>query len=179
MGETSVVSVRSKSGTKQVMIETKAMSSGTSARKEAKTKTRTRSAPKPPSRDSTSTLDPWLSAPLSSISASMPVSRTGAPATVRPSSARRAAFAASRASPHCEFGSGGGKASAKIVRPSSETNVRSPVETKDAIREPGSVSRRRSSMAASSARTPGESTVLPCGRVTTGSSGGVSPPVPP
>jgi hypothetical protein len=45
--------------------------------------------------------------------------------------------------------------------------------------QPGSASRRRSSIAASSAFTPGESTVVPSWRVTTGTSGAVSPPVSP
>jgi hypothetical protein len=48
-----------------------------------------------------------------------------------------------------------------------------------AIRDPGSASSRRVSIRARSAFTPGESAVLPVGRVTTGSSGRVSPPVPP
>jgi Luciferase-like monooxygenase len=68
---------------------------------------------------------------------------------------------------------------AKVVRPSSETNARSPLEAKEAIRAPGRASRKRASIAASSARTAGESTSLPCGRVTTGTSGAVSPPVSP
>src|SRR5262245_51747308 len=54
-GETSVVSASSRRGTKLVMIATKAITSGTSARKEAKTKLKTSKAPKAPINPSTST----------------------------------------------------------------------------------------------------------------------------
>ncbi len=90
------------------MIEQKAISSGTRARKDAKTKASTSSAPKPPTSASISTPVPSLSAPLSSARASKPVSFTGSPATVRSARAALAAFSASGFSPNWESGSGGG-----------------------------------------------------------------------
>ncbi len=62
---------------KLVRIETIAMRIGTIARKEAKTKVSTTSAPKPPSKASRKTPGPSESAPLSSASASKPVRCTG------------------------------------------------------------------------------------------------------
>ena len=64
------------------------------------------------------------------------------------------------------------------VRPSFETNVRSPVEPKPATRDPGTVFFAVASILSSWARTPGLSTVLPSGSLTTGTRGSVSPPVP-
>jgi predicted ribonuclease toxin of YeeF-YezG toxin-antitoxin module len=76
IGETSATAVKARSGTN-------AISKGTTASTDAKTKTRTNSAPKPPITASSSTQGPSLS-PLSSVSASNPVTRTGSPATVTP-----------------------------------------------------------------------------------------------
>ena len=90
------------------MIEQKAISSGTTARNDANTKASTSSAPKPPTSASIRTPGPSLSAPLSSNSASNPVSFTGSPATVRSPRAALAAFSASGFSPNCESGSGVG-----------------------------------------------------------------------
>jgi hypothetical protein len=102
-----------------------------------------------------------------------------APATFAPSSAARASFSASGFSPNTASGLGGGYASAYAVRPSSDTNARSPVDVNDAMRAPGSARSSRWSTAASSCRTPRESTVLPSGSFTTGMSGALSaPPVP-
>ena len=63
-------------------------------------------------------------------------------------------------------------------RPSRRTRS-SPVEAYEAIRAPGSASASRASSRARSARTPGDATVSPFGSVTTGSSGALPPPVPP
>ncbi len=110
------------------MIETNAITSGTKASREANTKPSTIRAPTPPSTASTSTPGPSFSLPLSFMSASKPVSFTGAPATVAPSSAPRATRSALGFSPKKESGSGVGWTIAKVVRPSSETKVSSPVE---------------------------------------------------
>ena len=65
------------------------------------------------------------------------------------------------------------------MRPSSETKVLSPVEAYEASREPRQrLARGARSTFARSAFTCGESTVVPFGSVTTGTSGAVSPPVP-
>ena len=90
------------------MIETNAIRSGTTARNEAKTKIRTRSAPNPPISASIRRLGPSASSPESSKSASKPVRWTGEPATVAPSTAALAAFSASGFSPNWESGSGWG-----------------------------------------------------------------------
>src|SRR5919201_1288509 len=55
----------------------------------------------------------------------------------------------------------------------------SPVDAKEAIRDPGSARSSRRSTAASWRWTPGEETVFWCGSVTTGTIGAVSPPAPP
>ena len=62
------------------MIETIAISSGTNASSEANTNASTTSAPSPPSTDSRNTPGPPLP-PVWLCSASIPVTRTGAPAT--------------------------------------------------------------------------------------------------
>ena len=77
-------SVSPRRSRKVVKIETIAIPIGTIARKDAKTKLSTISAPKPPSTASSSTPGPSPPPPLSSASASKPVSLTGAPPTVRP-----------------------------------------------------------------------------------------------
>jgi hypothetical protein len=64
------------------------------------------------------------------------------------------------------------------VRPSFETKVLSPVEAYEASREFGSALSSARSTFARSAFTAGESALVPFGRVTTGTSGAVSPPVP-
>ena len=111
------------------MIETIAITIGTNARNEAKTKASTTSAPRPPISASSSTPGPSLSAPESSNRASNPVSCTGSPATVTPASALLRGLLggrvlAERPSP----GRAAGRRRAKVVRPSSETNASSPVE---------------------------------------------------
>jgi hypothetical protein len=60
-----------------VMIEAIAITSGTTARNDAKTKASTTSAPTPPTTASISTPGPPLSPPVSRASASKPVSFTG------------------------------------------------------------------------------------------------------
>ena len=67
---------------------------------------------------------------------------------------------------------------ANAVRPSFDRNVLSPVEAYDASREPGSARSSFWSTCLRSAFTCGESALVPFGRVTTGTSGAVSPPVP-
>ncbi len=64
------------------------------------------------------------------------------------------------------------------MRPSLDTNARSPVEPKPATRDPGIVFFAVASIFSSWARAPGLSTVLPSGSLTTGTSGSVSPPLP-
>ena len=81
-------------------------------------------------------------------------------------------------SPKKESGSGVGWTIANVVRPSSETKVSSPVEAYEAMRAWGSARSSRASIAARSRFTAGESTDSPSGIVTTGTSGGDSPPVP-
>ena len=71
------------SSTNVVMIDTIAITSGTTARNEAKTNSSTTSAPSPPMTASASTPGP-SPPPLSSASASKPVTWTGAPPTVAP-----------------------------------------------------------------------------------------------
>ena len=90
------------------MIETKAIRSGTTARNEAKTKIRTKSAPNPPMSASIRRLGPSASSPESSNSASKPVRWTCDPPTVAPSTALLAAFSAAGFSPKAESGSGWG-----------------------------------------------------------------------
>ena len=65
-----------------------------------------------------------------------------------------------------------------MVRPSSETKALSPVEVYEAMRASGSVACTLASAASSSSVTPGESTVVPAGSVTTGTIGATSPPLP-
>jgi len=77
MGEIDVASARPSRGRNVVGIATIAISSGTTARNEAKTKLRTTSAPTPPSNASTTTPGP-LPPPDSCWSASKPVRWTGA-----------------------------------------------------------------------------------------------------
>ena len=75
------------------MIETIAISIGTKASSEANTNPSTTSAPRPPSRDSSSTPGP-LPPPVWFCNASMPVTWMGAPAIVSPASAAIAFLAA-------------------------------------------------------------------------------------
>ena len=107
IGDTWVTDVSAHTSRNAVMIEVIAISSGTSARNEAKTKARTAIAPAPPSSASTSTPGP-LPPPLWAWSASKPERWTGAPATVAPFSAARARFSALGLSPNGWLGSGGG-----------------------------------------------------------------------
>ena len=64
------------------------------------------------------------------------------------------------------------------MRPLSETKARFPVEPKPATREPGTARLALASTFSRSARTPGARTFEPSGSVTTGTSGGLSPPLP-
>ena len=66
----------------------------------------------------------------------------------------------------------------KVVRPSLETNAASRVDPYPATREPGSAAAILASRLRRSLRTTGSVTCLPAGSVTTGTSGGFSPPVP-
>src|SRR4051794_14347880 len=68
--------------------------------------------------------------------------------------------------------------SAKVVRPSFDTKVLSPVDAYEATRDPGSAWWSSRSTLARSAFTAVESALVPFGSVTTGTSGMVSPPVP-
>ena len=90
------------------MIETIAITSGTTARKEAKTKVSTSSAPTPPISASSSTPGPSLSAPESSASASKPVRCTGCAGDRGALERALAAFSARGFSPKAESGSGCG-----------------------------------------------------------------------
>ena len=95
MTETSVALASGQTSRKVVGMATSAMSSGTIAIHEAKTKARTSSAPPPAMRASTARLAPPPSPPSAAParSASRPVTWTGAPPTVMPSSAACAARA--------------------------------------------------------------------------------------
>ena len=106
-----------------------------------------------------------------------PVTRTGAPSTRRPATAR---FSRGSAEAYGSLlaKSGTGYSSWNAIRPSAETKARSPVLTQDAARAPGSAAAAFPNTAASCARTPGESTVVPGGSRTTTTSGGLSPPEP-
>ena len=90
------------------MIETNAMTIGTTARKDANTNASTASAPRAPSIASRRRPGPPESWPLSWRRASKPVRWTGWPATVEPLSAALAAFSAFGFSPNAESGSGCG-----------------------------------------------------------------------
>jgi hypothetical protein len=160
------------------MIDAIAITSGSTARKDAKTKASTTSAPSPPSTASSRTPGPWPP-PRCADSASSPVRRTGPPATVASPSAARAARSASGLDPKSDSAPGREHTSANVVRRSADTNASSFVEANDAMRAPGSARRKRASMARRSARTPGSSAVWPRGSATTGTSGGLWPPVPP
>jgi hypothetical protein len=65
-----------------------------------------------------------------------------------------------------------------VVRPSAETKARSPVEAKDTTRVRGAAAWILAKRLSSWAATPGAATVVPAGRVTTGTRGGMSPPFP-
>ena len=156
-------------------IATAAISSGVIATREPNTTARTASAPAPASRVSASTLLPPPEPPEDRMLA--PVTRTGAPSTRRPPTARvsrgnTAAYGSLLAK------SGTGYRSWNAVRPSAETKARSPVLTQDADRAPGSAAAACPNAEASLPRTPGESTVVPGGSRTTTTSGGLSPPEP-
>ena len=66
---------------------------------------------------------------------------------------------------------GGYQTTPKVVRPSSDTKSRSPVEAKSARASRAPTRRPPAKARASSSRTPGESTVVPSGSSTTGTSG--------
>ncbi len=89
MTETPVTLASGQTSRKVVGIATSAMSSGTIAMNDAKTKTSTSSAPPAAIAASTARLAPPASPPSAAAarSASRPVTSTGAPATVTPASA--------------------------------------------------------------------------------------------
>jgi hypothetical protein len=93
MPDTSVTPVRPQTSRKLVVTETTAITSGTTARNEANTNASTTSAPIAPSSASANSPSP-PPAPVESFRASSPVTWTGAPATVAPSSALDRARAA-------------------------------------------------------------------------------------
>ena len=128
MNDTSVISVRPKMSRNVVRIETIAMIRGTRAMNEANTNASTTSAPIPPNTASMSTPGPPLLAPVPLARIWVPVRCTGAPAIVLDAAAARAASidAAPTSTPTPPIGA---SISAKVVRPSAETNPRSPVET--------------------------------------------------
>ena len=136
-------------------MATSAISSGTIAIHEAKTKARTSSAPPPAISASTARLAPPSLPPSAAAarSASRPVTWTGAPPTVTPSSGglgRRASAWPGSTPPLA-----GIDTSAKVVRPSSETNVRSCVDAYEATRAPGSAALTFARAASRSARDAG------------------------
>ena len=102
-----------------------AMTIGTSAMSDPKTRKSTMSAPTPPSMTSTSTLGP-LPDPSPLERASRPVMRMGAPATVCFAAAARAASSALPAASKPEA-PGRNQTTANVVCPSRETKTRSPV----------------------------------------------------
>ena len=103
----------------------------------------------------------------------MPVSRTGSPATVASSSV--AGRGLRRLGGLAELGARcrAHQRRANIIRPSSETNARSPVEAKEAILRSGQ--RLTQALVGSGQLGPHSRRVdpLPGGRVTTGTSGAV------
>src|SRR5271166_3185465 len=130
-------------------IAAAAMSSGVTAMREPNTTARTASAPAPASRVSASTLLPPPWPPEDRMLA--PVTRTGAPSTRRPATARVSPGSAA------VYGSllaksGTGYSSWNAVRPSAETKARPPVLTQDAARAPGSAAAALPNAAASCAR---------------------------
>ena len=145
--DTWLTSASGQSTRKVVGIAMTAMSRGTSAIREPKTRNSTTSAPTPPRSVSTSTLGPSPpSSPLAS--ASMPVIRTGAPATSRLAASARA-WSSARPAGSNAVSAGGYQITPKVARPSSETKVRSPVVAKSAAREPGTEAAMREKAAAS------------------------------
>ena len=104
-----------------------AIRSGTNAISDPNTNSSTIRAPRPPTRVSSRTLGPLLS--LETLTrASMPVMRTGAPAT---SVVRRRRAGLFQGRPRRESKAfaveGGYQITPKVVLPSLETNIRSPV----------------------------------------------------
>ena len=75
---------------------------------------------------------------------------------------------------------GGNQITPKVVRPSSETNTRSPVVAKSAAREPGMESATAPKASPTLARTPGSSMSAPSGSCTTWTIGPATsgPPLP-
>ena len=152
-----------------------AMTSGRSATSEPNTIARTMSAPAPAIIVSARTLrlPPWP--PASRMLA--PVMRTGLPLTRR-AATLRSIFGRARTYGSDDAGSAGGYSRSNAVRPSRETNARSPVDGNDAGRVPGAASPAAPNAAASCGRTPGVLTLVPGGSRTTAMKGGLSPPLP-
>ncbi len=173
------MAVSGQTSRKVVGTATAAISSGTIAIHEPKTTASTISAPAPASRTSRSTLT-LVSPPSPDAEAarraSRPVTSTGEPPTVTPSSARWAWPASCW--PGSSPGTSGMWTCANVVRPSSDTNARSPVDAYEAMRACGSADCTFASAASSSRVTPGASTVVPSGSRTTGTIGAMSPPFP-
>ena len=134
MKETSVNVVIPHTSRNVVGIETIAISSGTNASIEANTNASTHSAPMPPSRASANTPGAPLSELDACCRASIPDTCTGAPRTVCPAAAERAAARASGFSLKPAPRLGGTNTSANVVRPSAETKRRSPVLPSEATR---------------------------------------------
>jgi hypothetical protein len=95
MTDTSVAAASGQTARKVVGMATSAMSIGTIAIHDAKTRARTTSAPPPAIRTSTAMLEPLSWPPSAAVarSAFRPVTCTGAPPTVTPSTAACAARA--------------------------------------------------------------------------------------
>jgi hypothetical protein len=169
---TSVRLVSPRMTRKVVRIATPAISSGTRASSEPNTNASTASAPSPPSSVSASTPPPSASPPP----ASWPIPVTWRVADGGSAPRIAAPTAGPRSGPPKP--DGGGNTSPKVVRPSAATNRRSPVDAHDTTRSRGSAATAPKARS-SAARTPGSSTVLPAGRVTTGTIGTPAlPPVP-
>ena len=128
MTETSVTVASGQISRNVVGMATSAISSGTIAIHEAKTNARMSSAPRPAISASTARLAPpsFLPSAEAARRASRPVTRTGAPATVTP--ARAACAVRASAWPGSTPPRAGIDTSAKVVRPSADTNARSWVD---------------------------------------------------
>ena len=161
------------------MIETIAIRIGTNARNEAKTKASTSRAPSPPSSASSKHARALVAAGL--LLQRVEAGQVDGRAADRRARERRARVLLGVAGSRRTGESGSG-------RRVGEREGRAPVVGDEGAvagrgvggdpGRPGSASLEARVDLRESARTPGESTVLPGGSVTTGSSGALSPPVP-
>ena len=163
---------------KVVGIATIAISSGTIAINDAKTNTRTSSAPAPASAASTARLAPPASSPSAAAarSALRPVIRDGRAADVD---------AGERGLRLTGLGQAGVDAAGRRDRDQREGGAAVLGDEGAVARggvgrhsRAGSARSTFASAASSSPSTPGESTVVPSGSVTTGTSGAMLPPLP-